>query len=73
MQVLKLKDQLETTLEKLNESKEVLKTNENGESCSFISTFRIFFSITKKLLFSLGLLGILRITLAAVHTCRVDL
>lgn len=31
LQVLKLKEQLETTVQKLNESKEVLKTNENGE------------------------------------------
>lgn len=31
MQVLKLKEQLETTVQKLTESKEVLKTNENGE------------------------------------------
>lgn len=41
-QVLKLKDQLETTVQKLNESKEVLKTNENGET-PFVSavSFRI--------------------------------
>lgn len=31
LQVLKLKEQLEMTVQKLNESKEVLKTNENGE------------------------------------------
>lgn len=31
LQVSKLKEQLETTVQKLNESREVLKTNENGE------------------------------------------
>lgn len=30
-QVSKLKEQLESTTQKLNESREVLKTNENGE------------------------------------------
>lgn len=37
LQVLKLKEQLEKTVEKLTESREVLKTNENGEEGYFIS------------------------------------
>uniref|UniRef100_A0A8C5ESQ4 Spindle assembly abnormal protein 6 N-terminal domain-containing protein n=1 Tax=Gouania willdenowi TaxID=441366 RepID=A0A8C5ESQ4_GOUWI len=34
-EMLKLKEQLESAMQKLNESKELLKTNENGENTSF--------------------------------------
>lgn len=47
-QVLKLKEQLETTVQKLNESKEVLKTNENGET-SFVSIFSLMISAVNKI------------------------
>lgn len=36
VQVSKLKEQLEMTVQKLNESREVLKTNENGEDTRLI-------------------------------------
>ena len=36
VQVSKLKEQLEMTVQKLNESREVLKTNENGEDTCLI-------------------------------------
>lgn len=32
LKVVKLKEQLETTVQKLNECKDVLKTNENGKN-----------------------------------------
>lgn len=44
LQVLKLKEQLEATVQKLNESKEVLKTNENGESFSCFCLWSLVFN-----------------------------
>lgn len=35
LQVSKLQEQLETTIQKLEESKQLLKTNENGRSIQF--------------------------------------
>lgn len=37
LQVSKLKEQLESTAQKLNESREVLKTNENGEKACLLN------------------------------------
>lgn len=36
LKVVKLKEQMEMTVQKLNESKEVLKTNENGKDLYFV-------------------------------------
>lgn len=44
--VVKLKEQLETTVQKLNECKDVLKTNENGKDvlqlASYVYIFYLF-------------------------------
>uniref|UniRef100_A0AAQ5ZRB0 Spindle assembly abnormal protein 6 homolog n=1 Tax=Amphiprion ocellaris TaxID=80972 RepID=A0AAQ5ZRB0_AMPOC len=45
-QVSKLKEQLEMTVQKLNESREVLKTNENGEEASF-ACFMMWYNNTE--------------------------
>uniref|UniRef100_A0A3P8SCU9 SAS-6 centriolar assembly protein n=1 Tax=Amphiprion percula TaxID=161767 RepID=A0A3P8SCU9_AMPPE len=45
-QVSKLKEQLEMTVLKLNESREVLKTNENGEAASF-ACFMMWYNNTE--------------------------
>lgn len=39
LKVVKLKEQLESTVQKLNESKDVLKTNENGEDLLTLAFF----------------------------------
>lgn len=42
LKVLKLKEQMEMTVQRLNESKEVLKTNENGKDLYFVFIWLMF-------------------------------
>ncbi len=48
---MKLKDQLDATVQKLDESREVLKTNENGEDFYLFCCFFFFYAFTVYLLF----------------------